>query len=76
MKINKIKLTKGHGILSVWTSAFPNIGFNFRTDEIVNRNDLILKLKQRIIEETNKIQEENIRQAKFNQLKPLEGKDF
>lgn len=76
MKINKINFDKSSGIIVVWTSAFPLIGFHFKIGEIVDKAYLKLKLKVRIQEEQDKKVVETSYENKFNLLKELEGKDI
>lgn len=76
MKIIKIELDKLNGILIVYVDTFPNLGFNFKIDEIINENDFLAKIRQRVNLEAAQIQTEQDNEARFNQFKSLEGREL
>lgn len=76
MKITRIDFSKLHQDITVWTSAFPKIGFSFKVVNVIDKDDLILKLKQRLTEESARIQFERDNKNKFDQLKNLEGTEL
>lgn len=71
MKITELRLDKEEGILTVYTDADKNFGFNFEIDDIINKEDLISKVEQRITEKTTKEELENQREIKFEGLKTI-----
>ena len=76
MKINKILFNKEQGNISVWTSVFPNMGFNFNLDEIVDKADLKAKVISRVQAEQLRITNEELKQDRFTMFKDLVGKDI
>ncbi len=67
MKITKITLRKD--ILTVWTDADENTGFNFEINDIVDKADLIKKVEARIAEHQTIENIDAQRQIKFESLK-------
>lgn len=63
------KMTLRKDILKVWTKELPEIGFNFRIDDIIDKVDLIKKVQSRVDEEIAKENIETQRQTKFESLK-------
>lgn len=66
MKIKKI-IRDGENII-VWTEEYPDNGFNFKIDEIVDKADLNAKVQLRVDELKASLDIEAQREAKFKEL--------
>lgn len=74
MKITKVRYSEG--FLTVWTDVDVKIGFNFDMKEIVDKDDLINKVKLRVKDYLAKQQEEEDYETKFQDLIGLEGTEL
>jgi len=76
MKIIKTLLTKDGEILTVWTDLINNIGFNFKANSIIDSDDLLIKLKERINKYVDDLKKRQNYKNKEGSFKGLEGFEF
>ena len=73
LKITKIERNRKERRISVYTDRFVDIGYGFDIDDIADKADLKLKLKQRVNVDIAKETDEKIDETKYDNLKTLIG---
>ncbi len=76
MKITKIDYDENEAVLTVWTDAVENTGFNFNIGEIAGEGDLKEKVRTRVIEFLTGKTDRATKKALAETYKSLEGKEI
>lgn len=69
LKMNIKKLTREGKIITIVTNEYPDKGFCFDIDEIIDKADLEAKIQSRIEDIKNQEQQEALWEDKFKTLK-------